>query len=295
MSWAAAVAAVASALGSRARSKAGQVDLGKLRRDAMKNGFNPLTVLQATGGQGFTKAPGVLSFLSDGVSAGVSVLSDQEDRKLREELLALEREQTQALASERSERALQGVRVAEAAPGVAGENVYGGVGYYAEPAVDGVSPGAHPGRYGYHVAGLADGNVYSAAVGQQLPMFGASVEVGPWSPAQVVEDEYGDAVSLPYGAARVGRDVVAQSTKWAAETNYARTGANTYAPSRGRLLSEAARAAVEDRRQRQREGFEDARYGAPRVAPSRYGPAIGVGPARGGQPPFGMFQPYWAD
>lgn len=30
-------------------------DLGKLRRDAVANGFNPLTVLRATGGQGFYK------------------------------------------------------------------------------------------------------------------------------------------------------------------------------------------------------------------------------------------------
>ena len=30
-------------------------DLGKLRRDALANGFNPLTVLRATGGQGFYK------------------------------------------------------------------------------------------------------------------------------------------------------------------------------------------------------------------------------------------------
>jgi len=30
-------------------------DLGKLRRDAIANGFNPLTVLRATGGQGFYK------------------------------------------------------------------------------------------------------------------------------------------------------------------------------------------------------------------------------------------------
>lgn len=53
------VTAGSAALSSRAQSKnqealANQgLDLGKLRREAQKNGFNPLTVLRATGGQGF--------------------------------------------------------------------------------------------------------------------------------------------------------------------------------------------------------------------------------------------------
>ena len=37
------------------RKNQGGTDLGKLRRDALANGFNPLTVLRATGGQGFYK------------------------------------------------------------------------------------------------------------------------------------------------------------------------------------------------------------------------------------------------
>jgi hypothetical protein len=37
------------------KNKDSGTDLGKLRRDAVANGFNPLTVLRATGGQGFYK------------------------------------------------------------------------------------------------------------------------------------------------------------------------------------------------------------------------------------------------
>ena len=41
--------------GLRKKKKDSGTDLGKLRRDAVANGFNPLTVLRATGGQGFYK------------------------------------------------------------------------------------------------------------------------------------------------------------------------------------------------------------------------------------------------
>ena len=37
----------------RNKNRQSGTDLGKLRRDAVANGFNPLTVLRATGGQGF--------------------------------------------------------------------------------------------------------------------------------------------------------------------------------------------------------------------------------------------------
>lgn len=39
----------------RNKNRQSGTDLGKLRRDAVANGFNPLTVLRATGGQGFYK------------------------------------------------------------------------------------------------------------------------------------------------------------------------------------------------------------------------------------------------
>ena len=41
--------------GLRRKKQDNGTDLGKLRRDAVANGFNPLTVLRATGGQGFYK------------------------------------------------------------------------------------------------------------------------------------------------------------------------------------------------------------------------------------------------
>ena len=59
--WGQLAAATIGALGARKTAKAMQgandLDLAKLRREAEQNGFNPLTVLRATGGQGSTKGP----------------------------------------------------------------------------------------------------------------------------------------------------------------------------------------------------------------------------------------------
>jgi len=49
---------------AKAMRGANDLDLEKLRREAEQNGFNPLTVLRATGGQGSTKGP------SGGLSSG---------------------------------------------------------------------------------------------------------------------------------------------------------------------------------------------------------------------------------
>ena len=53
--WSARKSAKANA---QARQNTG-TDLGKLRKEATDNGFNPLTVLRATGGQGFNRDPDV--------------------------------------------------------------------------------------------------------------------------------------------------------------------------------------------------------------------------------------------
>lgn len=59
--WGQLAAATIGALGARKTAKAmrgaNDLDLAKLRREALANGFNPLTVLRATGGQGSTKGP----------------------------------------------------------------------------------------------------------------------------------------------------------------------------------------------------------------------------------------------
>ena len=53
--------------------KSGQLDLAKLRRDAEANGFNPLTVLGATGGRGFETSPSLSSgaYIADAISRGI--------------------------------------------------------------------------------------------------------------------------------------------------------------------------------------------------------------------------------
>jgi len=63
------IGAAGSALSARQQAKSGRLDLAYLRSQAEANGFNPLTVLEATGGQGSRTAetPGFLSFLAGNV------------------------------------------------------------------------------------------------------------------------------------------------------------------------------------------------------------------------------------
>jgi|GEM_PF-3001817 len=65
---------------AKLQAEASQTDLQKLRDDAQAAGFNPLTVLRATGGQGFNKgSSGALAsatFWGNFANAGVSALND---------------------------------------------------------------------------------------------------------------------------------------------------------------------------------------------------------------------------
>lgn len=61
------VGAIGANKAAKAQANAGKLDLGHLRKEAEDHGFNPLTVLQATGGAGSmttAAAPGFLSFLA---------------------------------------------------------------------------------------------------------------------------------------------------------------------------------------------------------------------------------------
>lgn len=61
------VGAIGANKAAKAQANAGKLDLGHLRAQAKAHGFNPLTVLQATGGAGSmttAAAPGFLSFLA---------------------------------------------------------------------------------------------------------------------------------------------------------------------------------------------------------------------------------------
>lgn len=65
---------------AQARQNTG-TDLGKLRKEATDNGFNPLTVLRATGGQGFNRDPDVGKIASsafyDTFARGIGVANQQ--------------------------------------------------------------------------------------------------------------------------------------------------------------------------------------------------------------------------
>lgn len=91
-----------------------ELDLGRLRRQAQKHGFNPLTVLGATGGQGFHRTPSLASgqLLAEAAARGVDTYfntqSAEADRELgrlkielaREELTHM-REQASAISGGR--------------------------------------------------------------------------------------------------------------------------------------------------------------------------------------------------
>lgn len=82
--------AVQKAKAAKAQARASQTDLKKLRNDAEAAGFNPLTVLRATGGQGFNKgSSGALAsatFWGNFANAGQSALNefDPYQKKLKE-------------------------------------------------------------------------------------------------------------------------------------------------------------------------------------------------------------------
>lgn len=73
-----------SFLGGRKDAKAnrdrGKLDLGALRQEALENGFNPLTVLQATGGQGFVNQGAAPGFLTQIGLAGGMLADDLYNR-----------------------------------------------------------------------------------------------------------------------------------------------------------------------------------------------------------------------
>ena len=75
-----AVGALQKGKAAKQQAESSQTDLKKLRDDAQAAGFNPLTVLRATGGQGFNKgSSGALAsatFWGNFANAGVSALNE---------------------------------------------------------------------------------------------------------------------------------------------------------------------------------------------------------------------------
>jgi len=90
--WGQIAAAAIGAFGARKSAKAmrgaNDLDLAKLRREAEENGFNPLTVLRATGGQGSTKGPsGKLAsgaFFQTFAQGIPSILEANYDKKMKQ-------------------------------------------------------------------------------------------------------------------------------------------------------------------------------------------------------------------
>jgi len=93
---------------SKSMKGANDLDLEKLRREAEENGFNPLTVLRATGGQGSTKGPsgGLASgaFFSTFAQGIPSILESKYDEKMKQATLANTLASTQSMLSSINQR-----------------------------------------------------------------------------------------------------------------------------------------------------------------------------------------------
>jgi len=79
------IGAVASVIGGLSQKAPGPaIDLGEMRKQALKNGFNPLTVLRATGGAGFTSGvgPSPFSVIGAGISQIGGIMEGQQMRDM---------------------------------------------------------------------------------------------------------------------------------------------------------------------------------------------------------------------
>ena len=103
--------ALQSAKAAKAQANASQTDLKKLRDDAEAAGFNPLTVLRATGGQGFNKgASGALAsatFWGSFANAGVSALNEFDPYNQKRKQLDLQQAQASLANTKASIKALK--------------------------------------------------------------------------------------------------------------------------------------------------------------------------------------------
>jgi len=106
---------LSSLLGSKRKSP--QLDLGALVAEAQEHGFNPSTVLKATGGQGFSSSPsvGAGDLLGSVIGAGIQGYGDylqgEQNRRLADAQIALAEAQTANVTRQTQASQLSGAPV----------------------------------------------------------------------------------------------------------------------------------------------------------------------------------------
>ena len=188
--WGQLAAATIGAIGARKSAKAmrgaNDLDLAKLRREAEQNGFNPLTVLRATGGQGSTKGPtGNLAsgaFFQTFAQGIPSILEANYNKKMK--------------AAQLENVNLQNEQMTVQIAGL--NNPYKPMDGFLDPEkrIDGND------RY----FTKADGTPTEITRGTNLMEL--TYDQIRQIPAQQFEDEYGDLASMVFGVLRLGSDVL---------------------------------------------------------------------------------------
>jgi len=196
--WGQIAAATIGALGARKTAKAmrgaNDLDLEKLRREAEENGFNPLTVLRATGGQGSTKGPsGNLSsgaFFQTFAQGIPSILEANYNKKMK--------------AAQLENINLQNEQMTAQIAGL--NNPYKPMDGFLDPEkrIDGDD------RY----FTKSDGTPTEILRGTNL--MSLTYDQIRQIPAQQFEDEYGDLASMVFGVLRLGSDILDVANKKAA-------------------------------------------------------------------------------
>lgn len=199
----------------------------RMRNAAERAGFNPLTVLRATGGQGFTGLPTISKAAAFGnAAAGIfDAVRQSPIDKYNEEIRELEKQQRKA-----------DLRISEMT-----------IGKMSKPIVDNITSGITVMAANKAANVTTDEGVdlpndpvipagYSVPkeVMEQFPVHlgGVSLSGSPMSPAATVEEQYGDIASWVYGPAKLMGDLYYTGLKAAVDA-----GAQGYNhPMRGKVL-----------------------------------------------------------
>lgn len=178
--------------GSSRTEQQQSVDLKKMVADAQEAGFNPLTVLQATGGQGWGGTSQVSSqdFDFGSILAGAALtgfadyFGGEQERRFNEAQIDLVKAQTQSFRN-------------QVAPGVQTR----------------AGPFVGPGNK--KLPNVSQGTQMVDVAGQQMmgdyAAFGYTINPNRnISDTAIIEERYGDIVGAAYGVAVLGHDVVNQ-------------------------------------------------------------------------------------
>jgi hypothetical protein len=195
--------AIQSGKAAKQQAQASQTDLKKLRDDAQAAGFNPLTVLRATGGQGFNKgSSGALAsatFWGNFANAGVSALNEFDPYNQKRKQLDIQQAQASLANTMASTQLMKIQTVAPLAADQSGPGGYGAVQTKYSPQPTPKMPNdfaiVSPPKI------VPDGGSVPRQNYEQFPPFlgGFSMSSAPIQSTAAVEEAYGDAASWLYG------------------------------------------------------------------------------------------------